>query len=103
MAQPSQSWRLFGIAGETVERVATTTSGVLRLEFSDGSTIRCEPDPKYEAWQVVGDPYGLVICSGGGELAMWDNREPPLSSEEAEKVFRDLDALLFREPPASDE
>jgi len=94
---------VFALAGERVERVATT-NGTLVLEFSDGSTIRCDPDPEYEAWQVVGgDPFGLVICTGGGELAIWDRREPPLSSEEARKLFRDLGlGPLPPESPAND-
>jgi Family of unknown function (DUF6188) len=71
---------VFAVAGEKVERVSTT-DGVLALHFSDGNSIHCEPDPDYEAWQVVGgDPLGLVICMPGGELAMWDNRDPPLTS-----------------------
>jgi hypothetical protein len=38
---------------------------------------------------VGGDPYGLVICMGGGELAIWDNRERPVSAEELENVLRE--------------
>ncbi len=62
---------------ETVGRQiseASTEVGVLALTFDDGSRLRCEPDDHFEAWQVVGgSPQHLVICSPGGELAVWDN------------------------------
>jgi hypothetical protein len=37
-----------------------------------------------------GDPYGLIICRGGGDLAIWDNRVPPVTADalkELDKFF----------------
>jgi hypothetical protein len=76
---------LGSLVGLTVT-ATSTASDVLVLEFNDGSTLRCEPDPNYEAWQVVGgDPQYLVVCSPGGELAVWDKRYTP-SREKAEQA-----------------
>lgn len=60
------------LTGATV--VATATAdGVLLLVFSDTSSLRCYPDERYEAWQVVGGcPQWFVVCTPGGALAMWD-------------------------------
>src|SRR5919197_5897997 len=41
------------LVGHTVA-AASTAGGALRLTFTDGSTIRCDPSDEYEAWQVVG-------------------------------------------------
>jgi len=70
-----QSQPLESLVGLAV--TATSTSGdVLVLEFNDGSILRNEPHPEYEAWQVVGgDPQYLVVCLPGGELAVWDARD----------------------------
>lgn len=63
-----------GLVGQTVASTSTS-SGVLTLEFTDGTTLRCEPRPDVEAWQVVGgDPEYLVVCMPGGEVAVWDAR-----------------------------
>jgi hypothetical protein len=59
------------------------------LSFADGSLLRCEPDPRYEAWQVVGGlPQHLVVCEPGGELAVWDSSHIPTESEAQEIVER---------------
>jgi hypothetical protein len=53
----------------------STDDGTLDLAFSDGSSLRCPPDDRYEAWQVVGGfPEHLVVCTPGGELAVWDDK-----------------------------
>ncbi|MGH3009931.1 MAG: DUF6188 family protein [Gaiellaceae bacterium] len=65
---------------DLVERsvaAASTANGVLLLVFADGATLRCEPDPHYESWQVEGGhPSSLVICRPGGELSVWDETPP---------------------------
>jgi Family of unknown function (DUF6188) len=63
---------VLSVAGQTIEAVSTD-GAVLELRFANGSSLRCEPHPKYEAWQVVGgSPQHLVVCVGPGELAVWD-------------------------------
>jgi hypothetical protein len=58
------------LVGRTVGGVSTD-GGVLRITFTDGTTLRSDPDPDVEAWQVVGgSPQGLVVCPPGGELAV---------------------------------
>jgi hypothetical protein len=56
---------------------ASAKGGVLRLVFADGATLRCEPDPEYEAWQVEGGhPLRLIVCRTRGELSVWDETPP---------------------------
>jgi hypothetical protein len=56
---------------------ASARDGVLFLVCADGATLRCEPDPDYEAWQVEGgNPYPLIVCRPGGELSVWDETPP---------------------------
>ena len=65
----------------------STEGGTLLLSFAGGSLLRCEPDPRYEAWQVVGgSPQYLVVCKPGGELAVWDSSHVPTKSEAEETV-----------------
>ena len=53
-----------------VSDVAVEDDGVLSLVIA-GTTLRCRPDPDYEAWQVTGRDVGLVVCTPGGGLAIW--------------------------------
>ena len=65
-------WSL-AIVGRRVERTSTE-AGALELAFSDGSRLRCEPADDYEAWQAVSqDPQHLVVCTPGGDLAVWSS------------------------------
>jgi hypothetical protein len=64
------------IVGKEVKSVATA-EGTLVLNFTDGGSLRCPPDDRYEAWEVVGgSPEHLVVCMPGGELAVWDDQSP---------------------------
>jgi hypothetical protein len=60
------------------------------LSFADGRTLRCEPQPDYEAWQVVGGtPQYLVVClPGDGELSIWDPSNIPSADEAQELIDR---------------
>jgi Family of unknown function (DUF6188) len=63
----------------------STDDGTLMLSFANGSLLRCEPDARYEAWQVVGgSPQSLVVCQPGGELAVWDSSHVPTETEAQE-------------------
>jgi hypothetical protein len=64
----------------------------LLLAVVHGSWLRCEPDPDYEAWQVVGgDPQALVVCLPGvGELAVWDSSTPPIPPDEVDAFLAKL-------------
>ena len=73
---------------------ASTLDGTLLLSFTDGSLLRCEPDPHYEAWEVVGgSPQYLVVCQPGGELAVWDSSHVPTAAE-AERTVERLKELF---------
>lgn len=45
--------------------------GVLTISFGGGAQIVVPPDELYEAWQVNADNGSLVVCTPGGELAVW--------------------------------
>ncbi len=82
-----QTQPLASLVGQTVT-ASSTQDDVLTLEFSSGSTLRCEPQASYEAWQVVGGrPQYLVVCLPSGELAVWDERYVA-SREDAEEQAR---------------
>jgi hypothetical protein len=67
----------------------STEHRTLLLSFTDGSLLRCEADPRYEAWTVVGgSPQHLVVCEPGGEVAVWDSSHVPTDSEAQETVDR---------------
>jgi len=79
------------LAGERVQGVSCI-EGVLSLEFSGGRSIRCEPDPAVEAWQVVGgDPFYLVIGMQDGSLSIFDRRTPSGTLEEPDRVYEGID------------
>jgi hypothetical protein len=64
------------IVGKEIKGVATD-GGTLVLNFTDGSSLSCPPDDRYEAWEVAGgSPQNLVVCTPGGELAVWDDQSP---------------------------
>ncbi len=67
----------------------STEDGTLMLSFTDGSVLRCAPDPRYEAWEVVGgSPQHLVVCQPGGEVVVWDSSHVPTDTEAQETVGR---------------
>ncbi len=42
------------------------------LQFSIGPlSVQALPSPKYESWNVAGPDKQLVVCTPGGELAIW--------------------------------
>jgi Family of unknown function (DUF6188) len=78
------------LVGRTVA-ATSTAGGSLRLTFTDGSTVRCDPSDEYEAWEVSGGkPYFLVVCTPGGGVAVFDERDSI-----------DLDQLSDRDPDAA--
>jgi hypothetical protein len=67
----------------------STDNGTLSLSFADGSRLRCEPHPLYEAWEVAGGtPQYLVVCTPGGGLAVWDSSHIPTAAEAQATVAR---------------
>lgn len=62
---------------------------MLVLSFADGSSLRCAPHPKWEAWEVAGgSPTGIVVCTPGGDLAVFDSSHVPTADETQQAVDR---------------
>jgi hypothetical protein len=79
---------LTGMASGVVSDTSAE-GGTLVLSFTDGSVLRCAPDPRHEAWEVVGgSPQHLVVCQPGGEVAVWDSSHVPTDVEAQETVER---------------
>jgi hypothetical protein len=58
--------------GAVIREVSVEATGILTVSFDDGQTIKAPPDASYESWSYVSDNGGRVICTPGGELAIWD-------------------------------
>ncbi|TNC28025.1 DUF6188 family protein [Amycolatopsis alkalitolerans] len=70
---PQESFQpMKGLLQQTVTTADVDNSGVLSLVFSNGATIRVEPDNDYEAWTVAGPDGFLIVSMPGGELAVWE-------------------------------
>lgn len=61
------------LVGRSVTAATYAETGSLRVEFTDSATLTVEPDPDYEAWNVLGPNGLLVVCMPGGELAFWSS------------------------------
>jgi hypothetical protein len=63
--------RLSRCVGERITQFEIGATGT--LEFLVGPyAVHAAPSPKYEAWNVAGPDKQLVVCTPGGELAIWD-------------------------------
>jgi hypothetical protein len=61
-------------------------SGELRLSFACGLVLRAPPHAAFDAWNVSGPDGFLVVCTPGGELAVWAP-EPPTSTADLEELL----------------
>lgn len=57
-----------------LEDATVTDSAALLLTFASAATITVAQDLNYEAWEVDGPDYYLVVCTPGtdGKLAVWE-------------------------------
>ena len=67
---PEQAAPLLALVTHRIDEVTVHRSGVLHLRFGDGSRIRIEPHPQFEAWEArgegaLGDLNYLCIPGGG--------------------------------------
>jgi hypothetical protein len=62
---------LLAMYPDTITEASADADGVLRLTFVSGATITVPPSDQYEAWSVVGLASFQVVCTPGGELAIW--------------------------------
>jgi hypothetical protein len=68
--------RLLGTYGMTVSTCTISDDGTLVIAFKDGWTLRCDPDPKYEAWELR-TPTEYVVCRPGGGISAWSSSTEP--------------------------
>jgi hypothetical protein len=54
-----------------VTAAGTSESGELSLTIGD-TTVRCGSHPHYEAWSYNGPRDETVVCTPGGDLAIWN-------------------------------
>jgi hypothetical protein len=54
-----------------VESATAVEDGHLEMSFVDGSSLRVNPSPAYEAWEFTGPRGSKIVCMPGGEPAIW--------------------------------
>ena len=68
--EPHQLAPMLSLIGVSLSQLDIAREGAIKLRFGDGSQIRAQPDPAYEAWEVNGggafDPIGYLCMPGGG-------------------------------------
>ena len=64
-------------------------NGVLSISVRD-ALIHAVPHPHYESWNIAGPEHQLVVCTPGGDMAVWD------AAPEAPRVRRQADAVAVR-------
>jgi hypothetical protein len=47
------------------------TDGHLAIDFDHGLWLGVKPDQRYESWQINSDDHLLIVCTPGGDLAVW--------------------------------
>ena len=64
-------------------------NGVLSISVRD-ALVHAVPHPHYESWNIAGPEHQLVVCTPGGDMAVWD------PAPEAPRVRRQADAVAVR-------
>jgi len=52
-------------------RLAQISGGCLRLTFDNDVELAVAPHPAWEAWEITSADRLLIVCTPGGELAIW--------------------------------
>lgn len=68
---PARLGGVLALIRQHPRRVEALKTGVLEMEFQDGSLILAEHASGYEAWQVSGSRGLLVVADPGGGLTVW--------------------------------
>ncbi|WP_408056209.1 DUF6188 family protein [Streptomyces ureilyticus] len=63
--------QLVRLASDVISQAEVGNSGELTWEFESGVKLTVRPDEDYEAWGLVGPKRRRVICTPGGEVAVW--------------------------------
>ena len=64
-----------GLRGCVVSAVEASRDGQLVVRFANGTVLRVEPDPDYEAWQVYFRGHSALVALPGGGVALWRGEE----------------------------
>ena len=62
---------LLALLHTVVVSATATRKGRLEVGFTSGLTLCVEPDPQFEAWELVGSDGTRVISVPGGDLVTW--------------------------------
>ncbi len=62
---------LLTLRGARLQDLRISADGTLDADFGDEGSLTVSPDPEYEAWELTGDEGPHVVCTPGGELAIW--------------------------------
>jgi hypothetical protein len=66
---PEQLAPLLTVVNRSLERATILRTGALLLRLGDGSSIRCDPDAHFEAWEARGVgalEAAAYLCNPGG-------------------------------------
>lgn len=58
-----------------IESVKAFKAGGIRVLFSNGLVFSVNPDPDFEAWELVSSGGLRVVCNPGGGLSIWRPEE----------------------------
>lgn len=64
---------LLPLLDKEVTAAVVTDAGALELAIG-GTTVSCAADPNCEAWSFNGPRGETVVCTPGGDLAIWSAR-----------------------------
>ena len=74
--EPAKLEPLLALVNAAVESARAYKDGLLELNFEKRGKLSMHPHPEVESWGITG-AYGLrVVCTPGGELAIWQ-ADPP--------------------------
>ena len=62
---------LLALLQDHVHSATATMTGRLAIAFTSGLTLRVDPHPQFEAWELVGSDGTRVISGPGGNLVTW--------------------------------
>jgi hypothetical protein len=71
VTQPGQLAELFSLLGVPAVSGTAHENGDLRVVFENGWEVLASAEPDYEAWEVSTSTGARIVCSPGGQLAIW--------------------------------
>jgi hypothetical protein len=71
MERPRELGVALGVLRQSIISARAYKSGKLEVLFTSDIGIVVEPSPDFEAWELVGDDGLRIVCTPGGDLAVW--------------------------------